>query len=393
MAVAAPAGVPGRRCERVVLRPDRRASPATAGTSGAATSRTATARRWSSTGGPRSRRRFYRATLADPFGLRLRRRFIFAGRELSDVFDEDFDDPDSLAGIGRRARPVARRAGPRPYRPDARHRRDDPGRAGRDHPRAARTLPRRAGWSGHGQDRGRSAPRRVLALRAPRVCCRARACSSSVRTRSSCATSARCSRRWARRPRRRRPSTGCCRCASGSSPTTGRRRGGEGRRAHGRRDRARHGVDDQAPRRRRDARVPRPPPASRTTSWTASSPTRERRGRAGIDAASALPRRRSCAAAYAQYTRGELLGTDEDEWGSELLAVAENRKAVDGCWQRGQRRRRSCATCSRRRRCSRARPRVCSTTTEQALLAPAASRRRDVDDRATCRCLTRPRRW
>ena len=43
---------------------------------------------------------FYRATLADPFGLRLRRRFIFAARELQDVFDEDFDDPDSLAGTG-----------------------------------------------------------------------------------------------------------------------------------------------------------------------------------------------------------------------------------------------------------------------------------------------------
>jgi DNA helicase IV len=37
--------------------------------------------------------------------------------------------------------------------------------------------------------------------------------------------------------------------------------------------------------------------------------------------------------AYVQYTRGELLGTDEDEWGAELLAVPENRKAVDGCWR------------------------------------------------------------
>jgi DNA helicase IV len=43
---------------------------------------------------------FYRATLADPFGLHLRRRFVFAGRELQDVFDEDFDDPDSLVGSG-----------------------------------------------------------------------------------------------------------------------------------------------------------------------------------------------------------------------------------------------------------------------------------------------------
>src|SRR5262245_2290047 len=43
---------------------------------------------------------FYRATLADPFGLRLRRRFVFAGSELQDIFDEDFADPDSLAGSG-----------------------------------------------------------------------------------------------------------------------------------------------------------------------------------------------------------------------------------------------------------------------------------------------------
>src|SRR5262249_41639379 len=29
-----------------------------------------------------------------------RRRFVFAGRDLQDIFDEDFDDPDSLAGTG-----------------------------------------------------------------------------------------------------------------------------------------------------------------------------------------------------------------------------------------------------------------------------------------------------
>jgi DNA helicase IV len=43
---------------------------------------------------------FYRATLADPFGLERRRRFVFSARELSDVFEEDFGDPDSLAGSG-----------------------------------------------------------------------------------------------------------------------------------------------------------------------------------------------------------------------------------------------------------------------------------------------------
>jgi DNA helicase IV len=43
---------------------------------------------------------FYRATLADPFGLEARRRFVFSARELADVFEEDFSDPDSLAGSG-----------------------------------------------------------------------------------------------------------------------------------------------------------------------------------------------------------------------------------------------------------------------------------------------------
>ena len=43
---------------------------------------------------------FYRATLADPFGLERRRRFVFSARELTDVFEEDFSDPDSLAGSG-----------------------------------------------------------------------------------------------------------------------------------------------------------------------------------------------------------------------------------------------------------------------------------------------------
>jgi len=37
--------------------------------------------------------------------------------------------------------------------------------------------------------------------------------------------------------------------------------------------------------------------------------------------------------AYAQFTRGELLGTDEQEWGAELLALPANRKAVDACWR------------------------------------------------------------
>ncbi len=39
---------------------------------------------------------FYRATAVDPLGLARRRRFTFAGRELADIFEEDFSDPDSM---------------------------------------------------------------------------------------------------------------------------------------------------------------------------------------------------------------------------------------------------------------------------------------------------------
>lgn len=40
---------------------------------------------------------FYRATAADPQGLRRRRRFATEGLRIEALFDEDFDDPDSLA--------------------------------------------------------------------------------------------------------------------------------------------------------------------------------------------------------------------------------------------------------------------------------------------------------
>jgi DNA helicase IV len=39
---------------------------------------------------------FYRATAADPFGLRRRRRFMMTDRRVDDLFDEVFDDPDSI---------------------------------------------------------------------------------------------------------------------------------------------------------------------------------------------------------------------------------------------------------------------------------------------------------
>ncbi|CAN5538213.1 hypothetical protein BH20ACT2_BH20ACT2_20120 [soil metagenome] len=39
---------------------------------------------------------FYRATAADPLDLSRRRRFVMTGRRLDDLFDEVFDDPDSV---------------------------------------------------------------------------------------------------------------------------------------------------------------------------------------------------------------------------------------------------------------------------------------------------------
>ena len=39
---------------------------------------------------------FYRATAVDPLGLRRRRRFVMTGHRLDDLFDEVFDDPDSV---------------------------------------------------------------------------------------------------------------------------------------------------------------------------------------------------------------------------------------------------------------------------------------------------------
>ena len=39
---------------------------------------------------------FYRATAADPMELRRRRRFLMTARQVDDLFDEVFDDPDSV---------------------------------------------------------------------------------------------------------------------------------------------------------------------------------------------------------------------------------------------------------------------------------------------------------
>ena len=160
---------------------------------------------------------FYRATLADPLGLHLRRRFVFTGRELTDVFEEDFDDPDSLAGSGGVPDPLLAELGrARTGRCATSSRRSRPSRT-----RSSAPLETCLVVQG-GPGTGKTAVglhRRVPALRAPRPA-GAVACSWSARTRCSCATSARCCRRSARRRRRRRPSTACSRSDSEWWPKT-----------------------------------------------------------------------------------------------------------------------------------------------------------------------------
>ena len=43
---------------------------------------------------------FYRATSADPQGLKLRRRFTCEGDDIVAMFDEKLDDPESVVGAG-----------------------------------------------------------------------------------------------------------------------------------------------------------------------------------------------------------------------------------------------------------------------------------------------------
>ncbi len=78
------------------LRSPRRRAGRRRGTWGAGTWRTSGATRWWWTGGHRSSTPFYRATAADPMDLRRRRRFVMTARRIDDLFDEVFDDPDSV---------------------------------------------------------------------------------------------------------------------------------------------------------------------------------------------------------------------------------------------------------------------------------------------------------
>ena len=137
---------------------------------------------------------FYRATAADPLGLRRRRRFLMTGAPGRRPVRRGVRRPRQRRRRPprRHPRPAARRARALPHRRDARHRRHDRGRAGRGDPGAARHLPGGAG-------RARAPARPRSACTGPRSSSSstassstARACSSSGPTRCSCATSPRC---------------------------------------------------------------------------------------------------------------------------------------------------------------------------------------------------------
>ena len=148
-------------------------------------------------------RPFYQASAAEPQGLVRRRRFGFAGGELTGYEDELLgagDDRES-AFLPRGDRAPAQRA-------DARHRRHHPARAGRHRARAAGRVDLRPGRAGHGQDRGRAAPGGLPALHARRPA------------------------RPHRRPgRRAQPGVPALHRAGAAHPRRGRRRADDGRRS------------------------------------------------------------------------------------------------------------------------------------------------------------------
>ncbi len=168
---------------------------------------------------------FYRATLADPLGLHLRRRFVFSGQELSDVFEEDFDDPDSAAGSGGVPDPLLAELG----RARTGQMRDIVATIQSEQDAIIRAPLETCLVVQGGPGTGKTAVglhRAAFLLYEHRARLAAAVYWSSVRTRSSCVTSVRCSRRWGRRRRRKRLSTGCSRSGSAShrkTPTRSRR--------------------------------------------------------------------------------------------------------------------------------------------------------------------------
>ena len=139
-------------------------------------------------------RTFYQASVKDPQGVAVRRRFGFVKGELTSFEDEHLDRGEEL---GTEPHPHRRDRTP-PRRADARHRRHHPARAGRAGPRRARRLDLRAGRARHREDRGRAAPRRVSALSAPGTAAPFGRADRRAEHARSCRTSRRCCRRSAR---------------------------------------------------------------------------------------------------------------------------------------------------------------------------------------------------
>ncbi len=179
-------------------------------------------------------RPFYRASQGEPMGLDRRRRFGFAGGELTAYEDERFGR-DGQADLGTSQQDPDRGDRAPAHRADARHRRHDPARPGRHRPGRGRADRVRAGRAGHRQDRGRPAPGRVPAVRAraaaqPRRRARGRAerRRSSPTSRTCCPPSASSTSPSSRSPTCSRR----CRCAAPDSdlaaPGQGRRPDGRG---------------------------------------------------------------------------------------------------------------------------------------------------------------------
>ena len=112
---------------------------------------------------------FYRATFADPLGLERRRRFVLDGRNIVDLFDEDFADPDSAHGTSGIPDPLlaeldrSRTGTMRDIVATIQAEQDVVIRAPLD------LAAGRPGRPRHRQDGRRPAPRRLPAVRPPRV--------------------------------------------------------------------------------------------------------------------------------------------------------------------------------------------------------------------------------
>ena len=182
--VPAPAGAgPDRRPgDAAVLRPARTSTTGRALLHRPpARARRRTATRWSSTGGPTSRRAFYRATRDRADG---RRRCAAGSASTAARSPPTRTSTCSDRGRGRRgaaASSPARSSGRASARCATSSRPSSPSRTRSSAPTSPTTR-LRAGRARHRQDRGRPAPRGVPALRLPRPAAPRPACSSSART-------------------------------------------------------------------------------------------------------------------------------------------------------------------------------------------------------------------